>query len=220
MCVHVADENLARCIGPGEDGGVLRINAFVLPTLVALTPVAACDEHSAPESEDDARTVPKSEYCEPAQAWDSQDAQLEARAVSRILEHRASGADCGEYGRFRPAGSLDEIGALRCAARVHALDMAGRSFFAHENPDEETTADRVAHAGGRFAMLAEAIAVGDIAPERVVDEIWMKSPGSCATLMGDAFEFVGVGVTTEIPEADESDGSEDGRAWWTVVIAR
>jgi uncharacterized protein YkwD len=190
---------------------------------MALTPVAACDEQSALESEDDARALPKSEYCEPAHAWDSQDARLEARAVSRILEHRASGADCGVYGRFRPSGSLDEIGALRCAARVHALDMAERSFVAHENPDEETAADRVAHAGGRFTMLAEAIAVGDIAPERVVDEIWMKSPGSCATLMGDAFEFVGVGVMTEIPEADASDGSDDpanGRAWWTVVIAR
>ena len=187
----------------------------VLPLSGLLMLAASCDDESseAPEHE---RALPEAAYCEQARDWTSAHAELETRVLARIAAHRSAGADCGEHGRFPPAAALVEHGVLRCAARVHVLDMAERMFVAHRNPDDEGAADRVAHAGGRFASLSEAIAAGDIAPERVVDEIWMASPGSCAALMGDTFRFVGVGAYVD-DEADPEDGSRNG--WWTVMLA-
>lgn len=163
------------------------------------------------EPGDEARALPDVGYCDPARDWDDAQVELETRVLANIDRHRSSGADCGAYGKFRPAGALRETGSLRCAARVHAWDMATRAFVAHENPDGERPADRVAMAQGRYASLTETIASGDIAPGRVVDEIWMASAGSCAALMGDAFTFVGVGVHAD---------PDGGDTLWTVVLAR
>jgi uncharacterized protein YkwD len=190
---------------------VLRGKLSLCSILATSTMTLGCGEdHDAVDLGDDARALPDTEYCDPARDWDAAHGELEAQMLERIEAHRSTGADCGDYGRFRPAGSLAQDGALRCAARVHALDMHMQGYVAHLNTDEETAADRVARAGGRFLTLAETIAAGQASSDRVVDEIWIGSAGSCATLMGDAYTAIGVGGFVD----------DDGFGWWTVVIAR
>jgi uncharacterized protein YkwD len=197
---------------------VRRPNARFVPQLLALAWTIGCGDDGAEmdeHSDEASRALPEVAYCDPARDGSDARAELERRVLERVEAHRRAGADCGAYGKFRPADPLREDGGLRCAARVHSLDMATRNFMAHENPDGERPADRVAEAGSRFATVSEAIAVGDIAADRVVDEIWIGSPGSCAALMGDTFRFVGVGV---FEGANEDEAGQAGR-WWTVVLA-
>lgn len=180
-------------------------------SIVGLCLLAGCSDEGS-EITEDLRALPDAAYCDPVREWDEAHAEAEATVRARIDAWRGSGADCGTRGKLGPAPALQELGTLRCAARVHALDMATREFIDHENPDEELVADRVGHAGGSFLDVAEAIAAGDIEPERVVDEVWMPTPGSCATLMGDAFTSIGIGYL--------GDTEDPYGGFWTVVVAR
>jgi uncharacterized protein YkwD len=145
------------------------------------------DAGETPEGEE----VPASAYCEPVSEWDADASAAEVRVVELVNEVRASGGTCGGQS-FAATGSLEMNGALRCAARVHSIDMANRGFFDHINPEGESPGDRIQQAGYSYFTAGENIAAGQTSPEEVVAG-WLDSPGHCMNILSPDFAEIGVG---------------------------
>jgi len=102
--------------------------------------------------------------------------------------------------------------ALANAARDHALDMGGRAFVDHRNPDGQGAGDRITAAGYVWEAFGENLAAGHASVEEVI-LAWMNNSGHrCNILSGAdargavAFCDVGVGFA-EVP------GSPFGTYW-------
>lgn len=134
--------------------------------------------------------------CDHLDAWDPQVEQMEETVLDLVNDHRASGANCGTEGQFGVADPLEMNTELRCAARLHSMDMAERDFFDHQNPDGESPAERIAETGYMDSptdrMTGENIAYGSQTAEQVVQG-WMDSDGHCANIMHPQYEEIGVG---------------------------
>lgn len=146
------------------------------------------DEDDPPAEPD----VPDSEYCDPVADWDSAWVEFEEDVLVLVNQHRASGADCGSQGVFAATGPLVMLPALRCAARVHSMDMNVRGFFSHTNPDGEGPGQRMTLAGYDGFTWGENIAWGYGSPAAVVAG-WMGSDGHCANIMRPQFNAIGIG---------------------------
>jgi uncharacterized protein YkwD len=86
--------------------------------------------------------------------------------------------------------------ALAAVARAHSLSMSREHFFAHEDPDGDTIADRLRAAGLDYHALGENIARIRNAPDpvRAAIEGWMASPGHRKNILRRTFTETGVGV--------------------------
>lgn len=140
-----------------------------------------------PEGQD----VPDVAYCDPVSDWDADAAAAEVRVLELVNEVRATGGTCGGQS-FGATGPLEMNGALRCAARVHSLDMASRGFFDHVNPEGEDPGIRIARAGYSYFTAGENIAAGQPSPEEAVAG-WLDSPGHCVNILSPDFAEIGVG---------------------------
>ncbi|MFN3429028.1 MAG: CAP domain-containing protein [Candidatus Sericytochromatia bacterium] len=96
---------------------------------------------------------------------------------------------------------LTHATALRNVARLHSIDMAAKSYFAHNAPDGKTPANRLTDANIAFSAWAENIrwvsaprtnAANDIMYEAGTG--WMNSPGHRANILNPNLTQVGVGV--------------------------
>ena len=150
------------------------------------------------------------EACHPSAAdWPEEWAALEAQLVSLVNVVRVEGADCGDAGVFDAAEPLVMEPHLRCAARVHSLDMGTNNYFSHDSPGGplgDTQWERVASAGYEGISLGEVIAAGQEDPASAVD-MWAGSGEQCVKLMNPDASETGVGFA-----------SVDGSAWtsyWT-----
>ena len=94
---------------------------------------------------------------------------------------------------FPAAPPLTMNGGLRCAARVHSVDMDVRQFFDHVNPSGEGPDRRVTSAGFDWSVVGENIALGHTNPSEVIQG-WLASPGHCENIMDPRFTHLGVGV--------------------------
>lgn len=95
--------------------------------------------------------------------------------------------------RERAAAGLQLLAwdsALAAAARQHALLMAQETLIAHQYPGESPLSERAAHAGAKFSMIAENIAVG-ADPEDIHDG-WMHSPGHRKNILNPELAAVGI----------------------------
>lgn len=135
--------------------------------------------------------VPANEYCAGVSDWPEDARAFESEVVVRVNEARAQGATCGNL-PFAATGPLVMEARLRCAARVHSLDMAMRGFFDHVNPEGEDPFVRMERAGYSFQAAGENIAAGQTTPQEVVDG-WLQSPGHCSNIMSPDFTEIGVG---------------------------
>jgi uncharacterized protein YkwD len=138
--------------------------------------------------------VPANEYCDDVADWNPAWSQAEARVRDLVNDVRSQGGSCGGQS-FAPSLPLAMNPALRCAARVHSLDMATRSFFDHDNPDGESPFVRINAAGYVFFTAGENIAAGQTTAEEVVAG-WLQSPGHCANILSPDFEEIGVGYVS------------------------
>lgn len=155
--------------------------------------VAACEPED-PENVTDPGPEPTDPECSDNQIWDAEVAEKEARVLELVNQYRAQGADCGAEGEFGPADPLEMNAHLRCAARLHSVDMVERDFFAHENPDGQGPAERVAETDFEGAgAIGENIFQGPDSAEQAV-EGWMSSDGHCANIMRPEFNYIGVGL--------------------------
>ncbi|MCX4242298.1 CAP domain-containing protein [Paraliomyxa miuraensis] len=139
-----------------------------------------------------AADVPDIDYCADVAGWDEGWRAFEREVVERVNLARAHGGDCGNGGSFDATGPLAMESRLRCAARVHSLDMIQRGFFDHVNPDGLDPFDRIELAGYSFRASGENIAAGQTTPQEVVDG-WLLSPGHCANILSPDYTEIGVG---------------------------
>jgi uncharacterized protein YkwD len=172
---------------------------------------AGPDTGTDTDTDTDADTDDPAEACHPsAVGWPEEWAAVEVQLMDLVNEARAAGADCGDAGVFEAAGPLIMEPRLRCAARVHSLDMGTRGFFGHESPDGGPLGgdpwERVANAEYEGFLLGENIAAGFESAGGTFDG-WIGSSGHCAKLMNPAASETGVGYA-----------SVDGSPWtsyWT-----
>jgi uncharacterized protein YkwD len=136
--------------------------------------------------------LPENNYCAQVEQWADEWVLLELRVIDLVNQRRSEGADCGSGGSFGPAGALSADGALTCAARNHAMDMALRNFFNHTNPDGDGPGVRIELTEYDYRTWGENIAAGHASPEAVM-EGWMNSSGHCANIMNASFTEIGVG---------------------------
>jgi uncharacterized protein YkwD len=136
--------------------------------------------------------VPSNAYCEPVAYFGAAATALEDQILVLVNQRRAAGANCGTAGSFGSRAPLTMNAALRCAARVHSLDMDTRDYFAHNSLDGTTPWTRMTRAGYAWSAAGENIAGGFTTAQGFVDA-WMKSDGHCANIMGANFTHIGVG---------------------------
>jgi uncharacterized protein YkwD len=136
--------------------------------------------------------VPSSNpYCTPVADWDPESSALEERVVELTNQHRLAGGTCaGEI--MPPTHELTLRPSLRCAARVHSMDMHARGFVDHVNPDGDTWYDRIAFAGYYYSRAGENIRSGSATAEEAV-QAWLDSPGHCVNLFRADYYDIGVG---------------------------
>lgn len=142
------------------------------------------------------------------------DARLtDVRAADRALlaqvnAARATARMCG-YRRFAAARPLSWSTALGTAAQGHSKAMANDNYFAHQDPDGDTPADRARVAGYRGRQIGENIAAGQGSPSQAMQS-WLASPGHCANLMNPMFTQVGAAYATNT--------RSDLGIYWTMLF--
>ncbi len=164
----------------------MKLRTIMFLTLgVLLAPaVAGCNGGS--------NQVPEGAYCNPVSDWSSDMQAWESRMLELFNLARAAGANCGANGDYGPTGPLTMEPALRCASRVHSMDMHNRDFFDHTNPDGEGPSDRFTLAGWSGGAWGENIIAGYGSADSAFDG-WMSSDGHCANIMNPGFNRVGIG---------------------------
>lgn len=190
-----------------------RVTRRCAPLLVAIT-ITGCDDPSQPGPAA-SEPLPALERCDEVRDWNPELVELEARMLRALDERRARGQSCGPRGSFEPAPPLRLRGALTCAARVHALDMAQQAFLEHEGSDGSSAWDRIRAVEYAFATADEVVVATDLTPEDILDTIWLPREGSCAALSATAYTDVGIGVALPFDPEDPLVGRR-----WTLVLAK
>lgn len=163
------------------------------PLLLAL----ACDPGPV-ESGPDAPVVAELPVCDPVADWDT---LVEDALLAQINALRREGGRCGDLA-FVPAPGLGTDPTLRCAARLHSLDMVTRAYLAQVDPDGVGTGLRLDALGYTASTFGENVgfvqAGPDLDPELVARAIllsWQDNPGTCWKLRARELSAVGIGAT-------------------------
>lgn len=82
---------------------------------------------------------------------------------------------------------------LSKAADAHCMDMIERGFFNHENPDGQSSFDRLAAAGIEYWFAGENIAAGQKSAASAVRD-WMNSETHRQNIINPAFKSIGISV--------------------------
>lgn len=126
--------------------------------------------------------------------WDADLAAGEQAALDAANTARAAGAVCFE-GRFEPTGALVMNEALRCAARLHSVDMAVHDMFSHTGTDGSDVSRRVEAQGyTTWTTLGENIAAGHDDADATIAQWLASDQGHCANLMDPDFTEAGIGL--------------------------
>jgi uncharacterized protein YkwD len=156
------------------------------------------DTDSDTDSDSDVDAGDPAEACDPsAKDWPAEWADLEVQLMDLVNDVRAEGADCGDAGVFEATAPLTMEPHLRCAARVHSLDMGMRNYFGHDSPDGPLGDDlfaRISNSGYEGFALGENIAAGQDAADTV--GMWAGSGEQCAKLMNPDATETGVGYAS------------------------
>jgi hypothetical protein len=128
--------------------------------------------------------------------------------LAQVNAARAKPRLCGRQ-RFAAARPLAWNAALGAAAQGHSRAMAYGNYFAHQDPDGDSPADRARGAGYRGRQIGENIAAGQGSPNKAM-EGWLASPGHCANLMNPMF--------TQVGAAYAADSRSDEGIYWTMLF--
>ncbi len=142
--------------------------------------------------------VPSTPHCAHVADWPAEFAALENELFGGVNAVRAIGSSCtpSQGGRVETA-TLTLAPALRCAARLHARDMAERDYVSHQNLEGQGPAERIALARQPFSFAGEVIventsAAGPSAPE-ALQQIFAAGGPDCETLTSAEYSAAGVG---------------------------
>ena len=155
--------------------------------LLTLLALAACTPEATPGPE-----VPAIAYCDGVREWDAQHGALEEEVLVLVNERRAEGAICGSDEEFPPAPELQMDPALRCAARVHALDMGAQDYFNNLDPEGVDYSERAQRAGYAGNAVGQIIGSTHREADQLVTAL-MGSTGLCRTLMDPEARAFGMG---------------------------
>lgn len=195
--------------------------------LVTSIAIAACDEPGATpldETPTQSITLPDDESCDDVRQWPKLRREREAQMLDAIARVRSEGGTCPDARRF-DAGERTAIdGALVCAARNFTLYLEQYDVVGHTDGDGDTVVDRLADAGWDTLLATQLIAAGDIAADRIVDEVWLPSAPHCDALRANAWTHVGVGwIENEVPIDPEPPNSDpdpmEYAGYWVVVLS-
>lgn len=145
--------------------------------------------------------------CEAARRWPHVYADREEVLFDLVNDARAVGGMCGDQAES-PVPGLDLAPALRCAARVHAVDLADNEMLSHTGSDGSSQFDRIDRAQYPEIPKAELLAADFTDPAEVL-EAWLDDPVSCAVLYDTRITEVGIG------HAENADGDATGWVLWT-----
>jgi len=185
----------------------------ILAAALLLTSCDAPEERSPSDTTQAA--LPELELCDPIRGWNPELVDLEVQMLEALEARRAQGQHCGPRGSYPPAPRLSVSGALTCAARLHALDMAEQGFVDHQGSDDTTPWDRVRAAGYEFATADEVLAATDLPPKDILDTVWLPREGSCAALSASSYIEVGLGAALPFDSDDPVTGLR-----WAIVLAK
>lgn len=133
-------------------------------------------------------------YCDHLGPWPLEWETMEEEVLELVNLRRSEGANCGGQ-QYPPVGPVTMNDDLRCASRLHSVDMHERGFFDHDDPDGVSPFDRIDAAGySGGGPQGENIAQGYQSAESVMNG-WMTSPGHCANIMTAGFKELGVGMS-------------------------
>lgn len=90
------------------------------------------------------------------------------------------------------AGPLRWDPALGMAARQHCLRMAAEGPISHRYGGELDLSERAGHAGARFSLIEENVAIGP--DPAAIHEEWMNSPGHRSNLLNPDVDRVGMAL--------------------------
>lgn len=178
--------SIMQCVPPRAD--CTRVTSP--PSADAGTTDAGTTDAGAPTT-GSTGDVPSTTRCAAVATWDATAASFEQQVLTLTNQRRQAGATCGAT-PYPAVAPLTMSPALRCAARLHAKDMASRSYFSHTTPEGVTFSQRITSAGYDWRTVGENIASGYPTPDAVVSG-WMQSAGHCQNIMNGAFRDLGVG---------------------------
>lgn len=157
-----------------------------VPLALVLAALACAPaEPAAPEVPTDV------EYCADVVEWEAEWSDFEYEVFERVNLYREAGATCGTT-VFEPAEPLVMDESLRCAARVHAVDMGTRDYVMHTTPDGFSFDARAGDAQYDETAVGENIATGLLTAEDVVFA-WMGRDGDCINIMNPEADDFGIG---------------------------
>lgn len=154
--------------------------------------------------EDDVGEAPG---CRATALWPYDWGAREDELLAAINDVRATGATCGDRER-PPVPDLELAPALRCAARLHAVDQAYAGALSHDGTNGSTTLSRVDLAQYDGVPTNELLAADYLDPDAVV-EAWLGSAAECEALLDASAAEFGPGF------ARSEDGSTTA---WVLLV--
>ncbi len=152
-----------------------------------------CSVQTGPIDTDDRAALPDIEACRSVSDWDAGWSAWEDALRRAVRDARAERTPCPGQAPLPADLALVRDGHLRCAARLHAQDMAVRDYFDHFDPDTvEGPGDRVRATGAEYPHVIELIAA-DLSSAAQAIELWRQREKTCADLMDPGVTDVGVG---------------------------
>lgn len=183
----------------------------------------ACDAPAEPEPEPEAPLeVADLEACAAAAMWPEAWSTAERAVLAELNALRAEGGACGDL-EFAPAPPVRMDPTLRCAARLHTLDMIARQYVSSIDPDGVTVGTRLFDLGYAAAIYSEVVGVvteavadpEDDARDAVV--AWRDNPTSCWQLRARELTHVGVGGQPGMFTPKDKDPTAS--TYWTLTVA-
>jgi uncharacterized protein YkwD len=150
--------------------------------------------------------VGESPRCEAAHFWPREFAEREDTLLELLNDIRLEGGMCGATLQ-NPVDAVALSPELKCAARLHAVDIATTGTLGHRGSDGSDTQARVDAALYDNIPSAELLAADFTDPERVL-EAWAESPEHCEEVFRARSDEVGIGY------GENEDG--DAAAWVVV----
>lgn len=147
-----------------------------------------------------ATAVPENDYCASVVEWDEDAEQMEQVLFESVNVARQLGYGCGpDMAMGEPVPPLEMKPELRCAARLHSLDMKEGDYLLSLDSNGDGPEDRMEAAGYEFGVADEIVAEESKMPsgmdrrEALFDAI--RAGGSdCRSLLYEQFDAVGIGV--------------------------
>lgn len=162
--------------------------------LSAIGGAGACEEPASSVVND----VGLAEPCEAVARWSASAADREIALLDAVNRARAVGGTCGET-RMLPSGPLALRPELRCAARIHAEDLADTDRSGHDGSDGSRSTGRTTEAGYTGVPRHEVIA-RDQASASAALAAWLDSENHCLAVLDERLDEAGVGVSDAPPD--------------------